>query len=66
MDDRITTLEMKLTEAEREIADLSAVVADQAERLARAEKRIDMLLEAARAGVDEGGVIMGDQPPPHY
>lgn len=66
MENRITELEIKLTEAERVIADLSDIVADQATRLERAEKRIALLVERAAGEEADGSVVMGDQPPPHW
>lgn len=66
MDDRITTLEMKLAEAERTVEELSDIVADQAKRLEAAEKRIHMLLERALEAEAEGSVVLGDQRPPHW
>ena len=64
---RITELEIKLTEAQRVVDELSDIVADQAKRLDAAERRIQMLMERAAEAEAEGGeVVMGNQPPPHW
>lgn len=65
-DDRITELEIKLTELERMAQDLSDIVKAQADQLSRAEKRIAMLMDRAAAEEAEGSVTFSDQPPPHY
>jgi SlyX protein len=66
--DRMIDLEIKLTEAIRLAEELSDVVAEQANRLQVAERRIQMLME--RAAADEAnssnGVTMNDAPPPHW
>lgn len=66
-ENRITELEIKLTETMRLAEELSDVVADQAKRLELAERRIDLLLQrAADAEQNEGSVAIGNQPPPHW
>jgi SlyX protein len=66
--DRMIELEIKLTEALRLAEELSDVVAEQANRLETAERRIQLLME--RAASDEAnsanGVTMNDAPPPHW
>lgn len=64
--DRITELEIKLTELERVAQDLSDIVKSQADQLIRAEKRIAMLMDRAAAEETQGSVAFTDQPPPHY
>jgi SlyX protein len=66
--DPIIELEIKLSEAMRLAEELSDVVAEQANRLEIAERRIQMLME--RAAQDEAnasnGMVMNDAPPPHW
>ncbi len=66
--ERMIDLEIKLTEALRLAEELSDVVAEQANRLEVAERRIQMLME--RAASDEAnssnGMTMNDAPPPHW
>jgi len=44
------------------------IVADQANRLERAEKRIEMLMQRAAEAEAEAmsGIAVGDKPPPHW
>lgn len=66
--ERIETLEAKLAELERVCADLSDVVARQDREIAVLEGRVALLLqrEAERQAEGEGGVVLGDERPPHY
>jgi SlyX protein len=70
MDDktRITELEIQLAHASRMVDELSTIVADQANRLERAEKRIHMLMQRAAEAEAEtmSGIAVGDKPPPHW
>jgi SlyX protein len=70
MDDktRITELEIQLAHASRMVDELSTIVADQANRLERAEKRIHMLMQRAAEAEAEAmsGIAVGDKPPPHW
>ena len=70
MDDktRITELEIQLAHASRMVDELSTIVADQANRLERAEKRIHMLMQRAAEAESEAmsGIAVGDKPPPHW
>lgn len=67
-EDRITRLEEELAHTSRTIDDLSAVVADQAQRLARAEKQLSALLQRAveQEAEGQGGAVFGDEQPPHW
>ena len=66
--ERIIEIEIKLTEALRLSEELSDVVAQQANRLDVAERRIQLLME--RAAQDEAnsasGISINDTPPPHW
>ena len=66
--ERIIKIEIKLTEALRLSEELSDIVAQQANRLDVAERRIQLLME--RAAQDEAnsasGISINDTPPPHW
>lgn len=64
----ITELEIQLAHALCMTEELSEIVADQANRLAKAEKRIEMLMQRAAEAEAEAmsGVAVGDKPPPHW
>lgn len=67
-EERIIEIEIKLTEALRLSEELSDIVAQQANRLDVAERRIQLLME--RAAQDEAnsasGITINDTPPPHW
>ncbi|APX90362.1 hypothetical protein BV394_12010 [Brevirhabdus pacifica] len=65
----------RLTGAEEQIAhlqlmtdELSQVVADQQDRIARLETRVEMLMrrEAGRESDQGGSIPLGDERPPHW
>ncbi|WP_439526506.1 SlyX family protein [Roseovarius mucosus] len=64
----MTEIEEKLAHLIRTVDDLSDVIARQDRELDRLRTRVEMLLarEAARQGESDGGVILGDERPPHY
>lgn len=66
--DRITELEMQLAHTARLCEELSDVVADQATRIDKLERKLLILSE--RAATEEanrpGSVVLGDQRPPHW
>lgn len=61
-------IEERLAHLERLADDLNDVVTDQAARIERLERRVERLLqkEATREAEGSGGVILGDERPPHY
>lgn len=63
-----TKLEERLAHLERLAEELNDVVASQARELDRMTARIEMLLrrEAEREAEGSGGVVLGDEKPPHY
>ena len=65
---RITELEIQLSHVTRTVDELSAIVAEQANRLEQVEKRIQMLMQRAAQAEAEAmsGVAVGDKPPPHW
>lgn len=64
----MTELEEKMAHLTRALEDLSDVVARQDRELDRLRARVDLLIqrEAARQSQGDGGVILGDERPPHY
>ncbi len=64
----MTELEEKIAHLTRALDDLSDVVARQDREIDRLRARVDMLIqrEAARQSDSDGGVILGDERPPHY
>ncbi len=63
-----TAIEERIAHLEREVADLSAVAADQDAELRRLAATLDRLArrEAERAAEEGGGVVLGDERPPHW
>lgn len=61
-------LEERLAHLERMTDELSAVVAAQAGKIDRLDARVAMLMqrEAAREAEGTGGIVLGDETPPHY
>ena len=63
-----TELEERIAHLERLTEDLSDIVAEQARELAVLKARATYLLEreAEREAENSGGVVIGDERPPHY
>lgn len=61
-------IEEKLAHLIRTVDDLSDVVARQGREIDRLTARVEMLMqrEAEREAQGSGGVILGDERPPHY
>ncbi len=61
-------LQERIAHLERVIDDLSDVVARQDRQLAEMTRRVATLIErqAARDAEATGGVVLGDERPPHY
>jgi SlyX protein len=68
MDSRIDTLEEQIAHLTRTVEDLSDIVARQERELALVTRRAQMLMarEAEREAQGGGGVVVGDERPPHY
>jgi SlyX protein len=66
--DRIDRLEAAVADLIRMVDDLSAVTARQADTIDRLERRVALLVarEAERAAAEGGGVVIGDERPPHW
>lgn len=63
-----TEIEERLAHLERLAEDLNEVVSRQTHEIDRLTARVAMLMEreAAREAEGTGGVILGDEKPPHY
>ena len=61
-------IEERLAYLERTTDELSEVVARQAREVEVLERRVEMLMkrEAGREAEGSGGVVLGDERPPHY
>ncbi|SIT77490.1 SlyX family protein [Pontibaca methylaminivorans] len=61
-------IEETLAHLSREVEDLSGIVASQADEIARLRRQVGLLLEreSEREAAAGGGVILGDERPPHY
>lgn len=66
--DRTTVIEERLAELMRSVEDLSATVARQDREIDRLTARVERLVrrEAEREAEGSGGVVLGDERPPHY
>jgi SlyX protein len=66
--DRVERLEAAVAQLLRAVADLSDEVARQGAALDRLERRVALLMEreAARMAEEGGGVVIGDERPPHW
>ncbi len=62
------SLQERIAHLERAVDDLSETVARQDREIALLTRRVALLLEREAARQDEGtgGVVMGDERPPHY
>ena len=61
-------VEEKLAHLMRMVDDLSDVVARQERDIDRLTRRVEMLMqrEAEREAEATGGIVLGDERPPHY
>lgn len=61
-------MEEKIAHLERVVDDLSGVVAGQADEIAILTRQVALLMQRERERVADGGggVILGDERPPHY
>ncbi len=65
-EDRLTAVETALAHQERVAEELSEVVRDLAERLARLERRMAALADHVLSLEDGGAAPSADKPPPHW
>jgi len=68
MTDPLHSLEERLAHLIRTVDDLSDVIARQDTEIDRLKTRVQMLIEreAQRQSEATGGVVLGDERPPHY
>ncbi len=61
-------MEEKIAHLERVVDDLSGVVACQADEIEILTRQVELLMQRERERVADGGggVILGDERPPHY
>ena len=66
--ERETRLEEQIAHLARTVEELSDVIARQDAELDQLKRRVGMLMtrEAEREAAGSGGVVMGDERPPHY
>ncbi|MHA6267367.1 SlyX family protein [Aliiroseovarius sp. CAU 1755] len=66
--DRMTQLEETVAHLTRVVDELSDVIARQDTELSKMSHRVRMLVEreAEREMANSGGVVLGDERPPHY
>ena len=64
--DRLTTLEIRATEQERTIEDLSGQVAEQWKTIDRMQKKLDALTERFLALEEQAAPEMPVTKPPHW
>ncbi|MEM9350988.1 MAG: SlyX family protein [Pseudomonadota bacterium] len=62
----MSKIEEKLAHLERVTDELSEVIARQDAEIARLTKQVQMLMEREAGRDADGGVILGDERPPHY
>lgn len=61
-------LEEQIAHLTRTVEELNAVVTNQQDEIDRLTRRVEMLMrrEGERAQEGSGGVVLGDERPPHY
>lgn len=61
-------LEEQIAHLTRTVDELSDVIARQQTQIDRLERRVEMLMrrEAEREAEGSGGVVLGNERPPHY
>jgi SlyX protein len=66
--DELTALQERVAHQDRIVEELSDVVTAQARRIETLERRVAMLMqrEAERESDAPGGVVLGNETPPHY
>jgi SlyX protein len=64
----MTQLEERMAELMRTVDDLSETIARQDKEITRLTARVEMLMrrEAERESDGGGGMVFGDERPPHY
>lgn len=64
----VDTLEEQIAHLQRAVEEMSDVIARQDSEIALLTRRVQMLMEreAERQAEQTGGVVLGDERPPHY
>ncbi|MEO0487871.1 MAG: SlyX family protein [Pseudomonadota bacterium] len=62
----MSEIEEKLAHLERIVDDLSEVVARQDRDIAALKAKVALLMDREAGREADGGVILGDERPPHY
>ena len=67
-EDRLTQLEETIAHLTRQVEELNEVVTRQDTELSKMTHRVRMLMEreAEREAGNSGGVVLGEERPPHY
>lgn len=67
-EDRIEKLELTVAHLVRQVEDLSDIIAKRETEIDLLTRRVHMLMEreAQRESEGSGGVLYGDERPPHY
>jgi SlyX protein len=63
---RLTACEIAIAHLTRVNDDLSEIVAQQQTKIARLEKRVDLLMAREAEREAQGGEYLADQRPPHW
>jgi len=66
MSKELISLQERLAHLERANEEMSDIIRELSLRLDRAEKRVEMLMDHARADGDGGGSVVIGERPPHY
>lgn len=68
MSDDLHAIEERMAHLQRAMDDLSDVAVRHESEIARLSIQVDLLMrrEANREGESQGGVVLGDERPPHY
>ena len=64
--DRLDSIETHMAHLAKTVDDLNEVVSRQADDIDRLRKTVGMLVDRVRDIEPEGGIILGDERPPHY
>lgn len=68
MSDQLRALEERLAHLIRTVDDMSDIIARQDRDIEHLKARVQMLMEreADRQAEQSGGIVLGDERPPHY
>ena len=68
MTDRMTQLEETLAHQTHLVEELNDIVAEQANEIDLLKRQVTILIKRAaeEEAANQSGIVVGDQPPPHY